>query len=189
MEPIESIRATVVGASQYTIQVSGSTIFVAPPETLPLRNMPVIAPDLDLTGETLDAAVIAEATQAALRRLDLADGERTVALCFKWDGSATFQRLDAFARGVVDGLSAVLAQGHPLVLVGDNDIGGVLGIHFVEEMKLDLKVVSIDGIELKEFDYIDIGTLIPSSGAVPVVIKSLVFPTSTAVGREGATSG
>ena len=34
------------------------------------------------------------------------------------------------------------------------------------------------GIELVEFDYVDIGALIPSSGAVPVVIKSLVFPGS-----------
>ncbi len=188
MEPVESIRATVVGASQYTIQVSGSTIYVAPADTLPLRNLPVIAPDFDLTGEVLDAAGIAEKTHAALRRLDLADGDRAVALCFQWSGSATFQRLDAFARGVAEGLAAVLAHGHPLVLVGDNDIGGVLGIHFVEEMKLDHPVVSIDGIELKEFDYIDIGALIPSSGAVPVVIKSLVFPTTAALGREGAAS-
>ncbi|CAN0420605.1 unnamed protein product, partial [Phaeothamnion confervicola] len=34
----EGIRATVVGASQYTIQLSGSTIYVSPLEALPLRN-------------------------------------------------------------------------------------------------------------------------------------------------------
>src|SRR6478609_4529389 len=45
LEPsIEGIRATVVGASQYTIQLSGSTIYVAPLTALPLRNVPVIAP-------------------------------------------------------------------------------------------------------------------------------------------------
>ena len=37
-------------------------------------------------------------------------------------------------------------------------------------------VISIDGIELREFDYIDIGQLIPASGTVPVVIESLIFP-------------
>lgn len=185
MEPVESIRATVVGASQYTIQVSGSTIFVAPSETLPLRNLPVIAPDLPLQDESLDADAIAEATRAALRRLDLDHGETGVALCYRWTGSATFRRLDAFTRGVRDGLAAVLANGHPLVLVGDGDIGGVIGIHCVEELKLAAPVVSIDGIELKEFDYIDIGALIPASGAVPVVIKSLVFPATAAVGRAG----
>src|SRR6202007_2457136 len=45
-QPDEGIRATVVGASQYTIQVSGSTIFVRPLDILPLRNVPVITPDL-----------------------------------------------------------------------------------------------------------------------------------------------
>src|SRR5439155_5177930 len=67
----EGIRATVIGASQYTIQVSGATIFVAPQGTLPLRNVPVIRPDLELDGETLDADGIATAVRAALRRLDL----------------------------------------------------------------------------------------------------------------------
>ena len=36
----------------------------------------------------------------------------------------------------------------------------------------------LDGIALNDFDYIDIGALIQSSGSVPVVIKSLIFPTS-----------
>jgi ethanolamine utilization protein EutA len=43
--------------------------------------------------------------------------------------------------------------------------------------------VSIDGITLKEFDFIDIGAMLELSGAVPVVIKSLVFPSTAAVGR------
>jgi ethanolamine utilization protein EutA len=45
-------------------------------------------------------------------------------------------------------------------------------------------VISIDGLELKQFDFIDIGELLESSGAVPVVIKSLIFPSSAALGRE-----
>jgi ethanolamine utilization protein EutA len=44
-------------------------------------------------------------------------------------------------------------------------------------MRLTVPVISIDGIDLREFDYSDIGAMIPASGAVPVVIKSLVFPT------------
>ncbi|HET9148922.1 MAG TPA: ethanolamine ammonia-lyase reactivating factor EutA [Alphaproteobacteria bacterium] len=188
MEPVEGIRATVIGASQYTIQVSGSTIFVSPPDTLPLRNVPVIAPNLPLSGDDLDANAIAAETEAALRRLDLGEGDTAVAVCFNWEGSATFQRLHAFADGVSRGLAAVLGKGHPLVLVSDGDIGGLLGIHCREELKLKTPVVSIDGIELKEFDFIDIGALIPSSGAVPVVIKSLVFPTSSALGKEGVAS-
>jgi ethanolamine utilization protein EutA len=188
MEPVEGIRATVIGASQYTIQVSGSTIFVSPPETLPLRNVPVIAPNFDFSGDELDAKAIAAETAAALRRLDLGEGDSAVGVCFKWEGSATFQRLNAFAQGTRDGLKAVLDKDFPMVLVSDGDIGGLLGIHCREELKLKNAVVSIDGIELKEFDFIDIGALIPSSGAVPVVIKSLVFPTTNALGKEGVDS-
>lgn len=183
--PDEGIRATVVGASQYTIQVSGSTIFVSPLDTLPKRNVPVITPDLALEGDALDPEAIAAGVRAALRRLDLADGEQAVALCYRWGGSATFRRLDDFCKGVTIGLSAHLANGHPLILVGDGDIGGLVGIHALEEAKLNNPIVSIDGIVLKEFDFIDIGAMLETSGAVPVVIKSLVFPVSSALGRAG----
>jgi ethanolamine utilization protein EutA len=181
--PNEGIRATVIGASQYTTQVSGSTIYVSPMQTLPLRNVPVIAPPLPLDGETIDPAAISAALQEVLKRLDLAHGDTPVAVFVPWRGSATFQRLDAFCRGVAEGLSDILARGHPLVLAGDGDVGGLIGIHLREEMRLATPIVSIDGLELKEFDFIDIGALLESSGAVPVVIKSLIFPASAAVGR------
>jgi ethanolamine utilization protein EutA len=174
--PAEGIRATVVGASQYTMQLSGSTIFVSPLETLPLRNLPVIAPAFRFDDEAIDPAAVAQAVQTMLRRLDLDAGESPVALFVPWRGSATFQRLDAFCRGVVAGLRPLLARGHPLVLAGDGDVGGLVGIHLREEMQLENPIVSIDGLELKEFDYIDIGAMLESSGAVPVVIKSLLFP-------------
>ena len=45
---------------------------------------------------------------------------------------------------------------------------------------LVMAVLGADGVALSEFDYVDIGALIPSSGAVPVVIKSLIFPNSAA---------
>jgi ethanolamine utilization protein EutA len=182
--PAQGIRATVIGASQYTTQVSGSTIFVSPHSALPLRNVPVIAPGLLLEGETIDADAVAASIRTVLRHLDLGDADTPVAIFVPWQGSATFHRLDAFCRGVAAGLSDVLARGHPIVLAGDGDVGGLIGIHFREEMKLKNPVVSIDGLELKQFDYIDIGELLESSGAVPVVIKSLIFPASAALGQE-----
>jgi ethanolamine utilization protein EutA len=174
--PIEGIRATVVGASQYTIQLSGSTIYVSPLNALPLRNVPVIAPALPFDEETIDPAGVSRAIQTMLKRLDLSGGESPVALFVPWRGSATFQRLDAFCRGVVQGLREGLARNHPLILAGDGDVGGLIGIHLREEMKFPNAIVSIDGLELKEFDYIDIGAMLDASGAVPVVIKSLIFP-------------
>src|SRR6184192_3564353 len=185
LEPAnEGIRATVIGASQYTTQVSGSTIYVSPLHTLPLRNVPVIAPAFALEAEEIDAAAVAAAVQAVLKRLDLSEADTPVAIFVPWRGSATFRRLDAFCQGLTEGLAAILADGHPVVLAGDGDVGGLMGIHLREEMGLDNAIVSVDGLELKEFDYIDIGGMLPQSGAVPVVIKSLIFPTTAALGQE-----
>ena len=172
--PEQGIRATVVGASQYTVQVSGSTIFVRPMSLLPMRNVPVIKPDIVL-GPEIDSEEIAGAVRAALLRLDLDGADSPVALFYDWAGSATYHRLDGFCRGVQMGLSAHLAKGHPVILVANTDIGGLVGMHCVETLGLK-QVASIDGIELDEFDFIDIGAILETSGAVPVVVKSLIFP-------------
>ena len=42
-------------------------------------------------------------------------------------------------------------------------------------MALGADVIAIDGVQLKEFDYVDIGTLIQPADVVPVIIKSLLF--------------
>ena len=181
--PDQGIRATVIGASQYTVQVSGSTIYVEPAGQLPVRNVPVIAPPLDLAAEVLDTTAIASVIQQALRRLDLHTGDQAVGLCYKWQGSATFARLDAFCKAAAQGMKAITDQGHPLLLVGEADCGGLIGIHCHEEARMTCPVISIDGINLKELDFIDIGAMLETSGAVPVVIKSLVFPTTAALGR------
>ena len=179
MEPTARIRATVIGASQYTIQVSGNTIFITPQDAVPVRNVPVVAPEFDLDVDELSKDSVKDATLNALRRLDLLNARQPVAIAFHWQGSATFFRLQSFSQGLVEGLKDILAKGHPLTLVNDGDIGGIVGLHFQEELQLQNPIISIDGIALNDFDYIDIGALIPSSGSVPVVIKSLIFPASS----------
>ena len=178
MEPAARIRATVIGASQYTVQVSGNTVFISPEDAVPVRNVAVVAPEFPLNEDDFIKEAVRDALLNALRRLDLLQGRQPVAVAFHWDGSATFFRLQAFCSGVAEGLKDIFAKGHPLVLVNDGDIGGIVGLHFQEELQLQNPIISIDGIALSDFDYIDIGALIQSSGAVPVVIKSLIFPTS-----------
>jgi ethanolamine utilization protein EutA len=178
MEPNARIRATVIGASQYTVQVSGNTIFISPDDAVPVRNVGVVAPEFPLNHDEFTKEAVRDALLSALRRLDLLHGRQPVAVAFHWDGSATFFRLQAFCSGVAEGLKGILAKGHPLMLINDGDIGGIVGLHFQEELKMACAIVSIDGIALNDFDYIDVGALIPTSGSVPVVIKSLIFPAS-----------
>jgi ethanolamine utilization protein EutA len=170
------IRATVIGASQYTIQVSGSTIFLSPLDVVPVRNVPVVMPHFPWHQDDFEAETVTQVIRDALRRFDLLDANGPVALAAQWEGSATYGRIKAFCTDTLQAMQRRVTNDHPLILVFDNDIGGLLGLHFREEMQLALPIISIDGVELREFDFIDIGELIPSSGAVPVVIKSLIFP-------------
>ena len=182
MPPVENIRATVVGASQYTIQLTGTTIIVSDETLLPLRNIPVIKPLFLLDQTEIVQQDVFEAVAHSLHRLDQTGGEQPVAICFDWLASASYQRIENFLSGVIKGLAKHLKNRQPLILVCESDIGKVLGTHAAEEMKLGVPIISIDGITLEEFDYIDIGSIMVASGAVPVVIKSLLFPGSNGSG-------
>jgi len=69
------IRATVIGASQYTVQVSGNTIYLSDPALLPLRNLQVVTPHLPQK-EGLLPSDVKTAIERALTRFDIQDGER-----------------------------------------------------------------------------------------------------------------
>ena len=173
--PSEHIRATVIGASQFTVQVSGNTIWVSRPELLPLHNLQVVYPRLP---DSLTADDVRLAIEEGLRRFDLEEGGQPVALAIDWKGSPQYAVLRAFADGVVQALPRTLAAGLPLVLVFHHDFGKLVGRILRDELGIRGDLVSIDSVEVKEFDYIDIGGIIEGSRSVPVVVKSLVFPST-----------
>jgi ethanolamine utilization protein EutA len=178
-EPTERIRATVIAASQYTVQLSGSTIFVWPESALPLRNVIALRPELQLDTDTIDAAAVRAAVAHGLEGLDGSALAGPVALCIEWHGPASYARLDALCRGIAAAVRASFGADAPLIVVTDGDVGGLIGMHLHEECGVAGAVVSIDGIALGDLDFIDIGALIEASGAVPVVVKSLLFGVSS----------
>jgi ethanolamine utilization protein EutA len=173
-EPAEGIRATVIGASQFTVQVSGKTIHIGEAVRLPLRNVPVVAPRITL-GDDIDAGDVARSIQAAMARASV-DDDAPVALALPWDGEPSHRRLRALAEGIALPLVNRHSMPVPLVLMIDGDVGRTLGYILEHEHALDRPIVSIDGIQLREFDYVDIGEVIRPADVVPVVIKSLLFP-------------
>ena len=176
MPPGECIRATALGASSYGVQLSGRTIYVSDPgELLPRRNLQVLQPGLSLAGPAIDSAQLAAAIRGHFAAFDLAEGERDIALAFRWQGEPSFERIAAFARGIVGAMPATIARGGPLYIVLDGDVAQTLGALLKEEMGLACEVLVIDGVTLWDFDYIDLGRIRMPSYAVPVNIKSLVF--------------
>ncbi len=172
LEPREAIRATCIGASQYTVQLSGDTIFLTDPAPLPLRSVPVVA----VAGISEPSAKqIAHAVRQAMSRLDLGDdGDQRFALALKWTYGADYKSLRELCTGIVEALPGT-KDGRPLLLVMDADIAGIIGALLQQEFQVQGSIVCIDQVQLREFDYIDIGRVLPAQNVVPVVVKSLVF--------------
>jgi ethanolamine utilization protein EutA len=171
----ERIRATVIGASQFTVQVSGNTISITDPGALPIHNLQVLYPRLP-NGEETTPEQLRDAIAASFQRFDLVEGDQPVALALDWAGTPSYRRLRGLAEGIAGGLPRTVANGLPIVLVFSGDIGKNVGAILREDLGLINEVVSIDSIEVQELDYIDIGELLLPAKVVPVVIKSLVFP-------------
>jgi ethanolamine utilization protein EutA len=173
-DPGQGIRATVIGAAQFSVQISGNTILIADPGKLPLQNLPVLTCNFDLDGEIAPEAV-ASAVRGALARADFEDGESPLALSFPWRGDPSHARLHAAASGICAALPRTLQENMPLVLLIDGDVGKSLGRIILHEIAPDADVIAIDAVQLKEFDYVDIGSVIELTNVVPIIIKSLLF--------------
>jgi ethanolamine utilization protein EutA len=172
--PAELIRATAIGVSQFTIQVSGDTLFLSRPALLPLRNLPVVHAALPDHAEPHPDAV-ASAIQAGFRRLDLVEGSQPVAVVLDWHGAPAYRNLRALAEGIQAALPVGMGLGLPLVLVFTQDVARLMGGLLRDELAVTQDIVAIDGVELRELDFIDIGQLVDGRRVVPVVVKSLVF--------------
>jgi len=175
IEPAERIRATVIGASQFTVQVSGKTLYLPDTTVLPVHNVPVLHLGLDLA-ERLDSAEIVAAFGRRAEMLGLAPGAR-LALAFTWHGEPSHARLLAMAQAIAQFAAPSGQRDQALFLMIDGDVGASLGRILHAELHLKSSLVSIDGIQLRELDFVDVGELLDPPGVVPVVIKSLLFPT------------
>jgi ethanolamine utilization protein EutA len=173
-DPGQGIRATVIGAAQFSVQISGNTILIADPDKLPLQNLPVLACHFALDDD-IAADAIAQAVRGALARADFEEGESPVALSFPWRGDPSHARLFAVASGICAALPRTLTENMPLVLLIDGDVGKSLGRVIRHEVASQADVIAIDGVQLKEFDYVDIGGVIALTNVVPIIIKSLLF--------------
>lgn len=167
-EVAEGIRATVIGAGEFTIQASGSTSYLSGQEILPVFGLKVVR------GSTAGGS-LAESLRQAMRRLDLPAFGSGMALALAIAGQQDYRSLRRTAEQL-----ATLVEGAdpaaPLYLILDQDVARSLGTILKEELGLGREIVVLDGIEVGELDYLDIGRPMGQSDVVPVTVKSLIFP-------------
>jgi ethanolamine utilization protein EutA len=170
----ECIRATVMGAAQHTVQVSGNTIHHSEDALLPRKNLQVLRPPANLAGD-IDSGAVGQAIQTHFKSFDLVEGQAEVALVFRWDGAPTALRIAAFCRGLIAGLPATIQGRRPIYLIFDHDLAGLVGTILKNDFDVENALLCLDGVTLYDFDFIDLGNILEPSGTVPVTIKSLVF--------------
>jgi ethanolamine utilization protein EutA len=179
----ECIRATALGASEYSVQLSGNTSYISKPgELLPRRNLQVLQPSY-VCGDVIDSHALAKAIRAHFTAFDLVEGEGEVALALRWLGAPSYERILAFAEGIRHGLAATIERKKPLYIMLDGDIAQTLGAILREELLVASEILAIDGVMLRDFDYIDLGRIRMPSYTVPVTIKSLLFSEDPRRGR------
>ena len=88
----------------------------------------------------------------------------------KWDSEPEHARIRELAERI-----ATVTDRRPLVVAIDGDIAATLGTVLRDELHFKGELVTLDGLELGDLDYIDVGTPVPPSGVVPVIVKSLIF--------------
>lgn len=166
LESTAGIRATVLGAGQFSVQVSGETVFHNGSVRLPLHGAPVRRALLDWR-EVTTASVRA----AVDRALAGTDPAATVALAFERSPMPGYRA----ARLLGSELGGCLARspGRSHVLVFEDNVGRTVGQALVD-VHPEVAVMCVDELDVGDLDFLDVGQ--PNHhGILPVVVKSLVF--------------
>ena len=166
---VEGLRATVIGASQYSLQLSGETIHIPDVHALPLHNIRVYPVRVEWGPD-----VAVKSQKSVLGAIETMDAEvkgdpfALVIISPPFIGYGMALELAKGLRGALESLSP---QDRPKVLVFEQNIGRVVG----EALGDELKTLCIDEVTLSELDFVDIGRPLNDETYVPVVVKSLVF--------------
>ena len=168
----EGIRATVIGAGEYTLQASGSTCYISTADVLPVRGIQVAHALID---KEQTPKQMSDALSNALGKYDVGYLNGDMALALNVTGQPDYWYIRKLAESIANIVDPAGEPAAPLFLVLDVDVAKSLGGIMKEELKIDRSVICIDGIEVGDLDYIDIGKPMGVSEVIPVTVKSLIF--------------
>ncbi len=124
IRPLETIRATVVGAGSHTTEVSGSTITYTH-EAFPIKNLPVLK--LSIDEEAGDSKQISEAIKNKLNWFKLENDLQKVVIAIKGKKNPTFLEIQEYASGFANGMKEIIDNDLPFIVIVENDMAKVLG--------------------------------------------------------------
>jgi len=166
----ETMNATVVGAGNYSMEVSGSTIeYQNCP--FPLKNIPIVY--IEITQESLPELHVE--IKKAMELYQEEDKTKVqIALAFNGIKCPSFTQIEKMAEEIIKGIEEFIKD-QVLILVLQEDIAKALGQAVKRTLPKGKALLCIDHIVCHTGDYIDIGAPIAAGKVVPVVIKTLIF--------------
>ncbi|MGN0513671.1 MAG: ethanolamine ammonia-lyase reactivating factor EutA [Lachnospiraceae bacterium] len=163
----ETMRATVIGAGNCSMEVSGSTIFARGAQ-FPIKNLPVIklVCDSEKQIETINKQL------SALKENGMKNYEKGFALAIAGPVCPSFTEVEKIA----DMLSTVLMEEKNIVpVVLEYDFAKALGQAIRRRVPKEKAILCLDGVACQNGDFIDIGKPVGEGAALPVIVKTLIF--------------
>nr|WP_242836021.1 ethanolamine ammonia-lyase reactivating factor EutA [Clostridium sp. DL-VIII] len=161
ISPKEKIRATVIGAGNHSMTISGSTI-AFDKSVLPLKNIPILKPFYK--EEKLN-----EIYAQGIKNISIYE-ESPIAISLIGPKSPSYEELKIIGNQIIKLYEEIDG---PIIVILENDFGKALGQIILLNLKKKREVICIDKISTKNGDYMDIG--LPIGDAIPVVIKTLIY--------------
>jgi ethanolamine utilization protein EutA len=174
VEPVNKIRATVIGAGAYSLSISGSSGFMDERLSFPMRNIPVLRVDVEQS--QLSHNHVVNQINLAFQRFDFVEGQEIVALYFKDPVKVNYVDLELFAKSVESALANSIKNKIPVILIFEKDVACSVGNVVRRETSLKNNLLSLDELSLNDGDWIDISAPLVGRQVFPVTVKSLVFP-------------
>lgn len=157
--PKEKIRATVIGAGNHSLHISGSTVSFDE-EDLPIKNIPIVKVNELVVGQM----------DLIKKRMHQYKGA-SIALAFNGIKNQTYEEVKNLSDLILE-LYEEVEEG-PIIVIVLNDFAKALGQTLKRKNRSKRGVICLDNIRAENGDYVDIGK--PISGVVPVIIKTLIF--------------
>ncbi len=167
----ETVRATVIGAGNYSTAISGSTIDYSV-ESFPVRNIPVGKIILNCSE---DISHIPERIEAVLETLDAGHSATDTAIAFEGIACPSFSDIQGMAEKIMNACDSLMEPEAKCILITKSDIGKALGQALRRVNINNRELICIDQIRCNTGDFIDIGRPLASGTVIPVIVKTLVF--------------
>lgn len=174
----ETLRATVIGAGNYAVHISGSTITCCD-GNFPYKNVSGVRISLTCKEEIGN---IKGEIREQLRLLFEQDKELPLfAISFAGIPRPGFYEIEDMAEEFCKVCKQYNLgnQEKPVILIMEEDHGKSLGQALRRKLKHDCNIegsiLSIDCVKCKSGDYVDIGKPVSRGTVIPIVVKTLIF--------------